>query len=69
MVRCMHMHGIYGMQVQTCTSLGLPPRAMETAATAAAAAAAPLSTSYVEPWPLVATAASAWPSVGVGVSS
>ena len=59
MVRCMHMRGHTSPKR---TSLRRPPRATETAVTAAAAApvaaTARPATSDVEPWPLAATAAS-----------
>lgn len=67
MVICMHMHGICSLRTPKRTSLGPPPRAMEMLAMAAAAAQARAAKSYVEPWPLAATAASAWPPVRAGV--
>ena len=63
------MHGTCGMRAPKRTSLGPPPRAMETPATAAAAAQARPATPYVEPWPLAAKTASAWPPVRVGAGS
>ena len=63
MIRYMHMHGIYGITGANETSLRQPPLAMETLATAAAAALARPATSYVELWPLAATLMSAWPPV------
>ena len=63
------MHGTCSMHVPKRTSLGPPSRVMERPPTAAAAALAHSVTPNVKPWPLAATAASAWPPVRVGVGS
>ena len=69
MVICMHMHGICGMRMLKRTSLGRPEWAVERLGTAAADAAARPRSAGVGPLPLASMAASAGPTVRVGVGA